>query len=397
MLRMRILSIVLVLSLAAGSVLRADLVWTAERGWTFEGGLLAEVFGDSPEAPRHGVELMEQARQSQERGRNWQALRQYRQVIREYPTSILAPEAHYQRGRIFTSRNQFERAFKEYEEIIRRYPDFDKFNLVIVRMYDIAESIQDGARPYYWGIIPGFRDRQTGIDIFEGVVRAAPFSDYAPLALMNIAHLANKDNKPEEAIDALDRLINTYPDTLVTADAYLSLADTYASLVQGPHWDQGATRSAISFYQDYLILFPDTDGAFDAEAGLYYLRETYAESKFEMGQFYYRYRNNPRAAAIFYNEAITADPESSVAVRARQMLEKIDQGIKAPRTPVDFVFGRYRPPSGREYVETSEIEAREYDIFRETTPFLGSPMMRDADGRIIPVMPMEGFEELLER
>ena len=43
---------------------------------------------------------------------------------------------------------------------------------------------------------------------------------------------------------------------MVTSDAYLKLAETHAALVDGPLYDQGATNEAISYFEDYLILFP---------------------------------------------------------------------------------------------------------------------------------------------
>ena len=46
---------------------------------------------------------------------------------------------------------------------------------------------------------------------FEQIVRNAPYSDYAALALMNIAIVSEQQHRPEDAIDALDRLINYYP------------------------------------------------------------------------------------------------------------------------------------------------------------------------------------------
>ena len=95
--------------------------------------------------------------------------------------------ARPQRGIIYTERHQFEKANKELNIIIRRYPDYTKFNQVVGRIYAIGKKIGEGARPYYWGIIPGFRNYAMGSEILEDVIEKAPYSEYAPLALMNIA------------------------------------------------------------------------------------------------------------------------------------------------------------------------------------------------------------------
>lgn len=332
---------------------------------------------DQPGSANHqsAAELMAEARKAQDKGNNWTALGLYDDVVDDYPNTVYAPEAHYQRGVIYTERNQFENAIKEYNKIIARYPEYPRFNQVIAGQYKVGELIQEGERPYYWGIIPGFRDYTIGVDAYEAVVRNAPYNEYAPISLMNLALVAKKDDKPEDAIDALDRLINNYPESLVTPDAYLTLAETYASLVQGPLYDQEATRQALGYYKDYTLLYPDTAGVYEAEAGIYYMRETLAQSKYQLGRFYYRFRNNNRAALTFYNEAITVDPESSVAQQAREMIAKINAGEKAPRTPVDWIFGRYKRPSEREYLEQSEVDNLEDEAFQiqSTEAFLETP------------------------
>lgn len=360
------------------TTLQAKLVWTPQEGWRAEGGVTEAMLGGESfdgGGERTALELMNEARAEQEDDSLGDALDLYDDVIDDYPNSVYAPEAHYQRGVIYTQRSQFRDAQEEFEAILKLYPNYDNFNAVIEGMYNLAERIQDGDWPYLWGMIPWFPDPQVGVEIYEDIVTNAPFSDYAPLALMNIALIARDDDKPEEAIDALDRLINNYPQSLLAPDAYLQLADVYASLVQGPSWDQGATREAVSFYQDYLILYPDTPGSYEAEAGLYYMRETLAESKFEVGEFFWKYRNNPRAARAMYSEAITVAPQSAIAKQAEDMIAKIDSGAKPPMTPVDWVFGRYQRPGYNAYEDQSKIDALEDQAFQieQSEAFLETP------------------------
>lgn len=72
------------------------------------------------------------------------------------------------------------------------------------------------------------------------------------------------------------------------------------------------------------------------------MQDTYARSRLVMGDFYYYYRNNNVAASIFYNETITIAPTSKAAEEARAQLKKIDEGILAPMTPYDWIWGRYK-------------------------------------------------------
>lgn len=349
-------------AITAATTLQADLVYEEGAGWTVEGGVLAPWF-DSAEEAENAVDLMNQAKARQDKGNNWSALSLYKSVLRDYPNSVFAPEAHYQRSLIYTERNQFESANQELLEIITRYPNYEKFNQVVSQIFQIGEQMADGERPFYWGVIPGFRDYEVAQEVLEGVVSKAPYSDFAPLALMNVADVAQKRGREEEAIDALDRLINNYPNSIFAPDAYLELGQTFADLVQGPYYDQAATREAIMYFEDFTILYPESNNMPKAESSLFHMRDTLSKSKLLMADFFYQYRNNPRAARILYNEAITIDPQSESAAIARKKLEEINAGKLARATWYDLIFGRYQDAPEDGYLADELPEDMDESLF----------------------------------
>ena len=73
----------------------------------------------------------------------------------------------------------------------------------------IEIALADGKRAKTWSWLPGFRSRERAVVYFETIVFTAPFSDYAPLALMNAAKGYKKMNETPAAIDSLDRMIST--------------------------------------------------------------------------------------------------------------------------------------------------------------------------------------------
>src|SRR5262249_12587718 len=157
--------------------------------------------------------------------------------------------------------------------------------------FKIASQLQAGSRPYYWGIVPGFKDYNCSMKFFESIVSNAPYSRYAPYALMNMGILAEECDKEADAIDAFDRLISEYPDSSVAPEAYLELSRIYMCLAQGPNYDQGTTIAAINHYDDFLFLYPNNPCVKEAEEGLACARDSQAQSKLIMGDFYYQTRN----------------------------------------------------------------------------------------------------------
>lgn len=318
---------ILLLSLLAPACLRAELVWTPGNGWRVEGGALAVVSG---EEGRNALELMNRARTAEEKGSYGHARRLYKRVTRDYGKSLYGPEAYFRIAQIRLAQHNYPKAFDAYQAIIAGYPNYDRFNFVIGEQYRIASAIADGARGrWLWGTLPGMRRRESSIVLFEYIVANAPYSDYAPLALMNISKLHKRFRSKIEAIDALDRMINFYPTSILTPEAYLRMAQTYQTLVDGPEYDQLSAIDAATYYQDFLILFPGDPSVAQAEKGLDEMKTERARSKIKMAEFYHYKRHNYVAAKIFYNEAITLYPDSPVARMARERLDLIAPKLAA--------------------------------------------------------------------
>jgi outer membrane protein assembly factor BamD len=314
------------LLLLAPARLAADLVWTPEGGWKAEGGVLGQFAGDEG---RNALDYMNKARTAEEAGSKRTALKLYTNVTKKYPNSVFAAEALYRTGRIYQQEQQYYKAFTTYQQLVARYPSYGKFTQVIGEQYRIAADLFAGKRARLWGWLPGFRNRERALEYFETIVSTAPYSDYAPLSLMNAARGYKEVGETEAAIDALDRMINTYPRSSLTPDAYLKIAETHASLVDGPAYDQASTKQAVTYYEDYMILFPGDAGMAQAETGLARMKTVLAQSKITIADYYYKYRKNYKAAKVFYNEAITVYPDSDVAKHAREKLVDVDAKLEA--------------------------------------------------------------------
>ena len=305
-----------------------EIRWSPQTGYYTVGGTLG---GLQPEYAQEALDLMNRARASEVRGNERSALKDYKRVYKDYPASQYAPEARFRTASIFLDRGRYDRAFEELDIVLRGYPSYGKFNLLLGQQYEIASAYVNGHRRKILGFLPGWTNRDRGVQYFERLVFNAPFSDYAPLSLMSVAVTQLNQRNYAYAIDALDRLINAYPNSMVTSDAYLKLAETHGELVDGPLYDQGATREAISYFEDYLILFPRGSGLEEAEEGLDEMKEILSQSKFKMAEFYYKKRRNYAAAKVFYNEAITVAPNSQTAATSRTRLDEMEGKTEALR------------------------------------------------------------------
>jgi len=300
-------------------------------------------------------------------------------------------------------RDRYDRAFEEFNIILVGYPTYGNFNILLGQQYEIASAYVNGYRRKIFGIIPGWTNRDKGAEYFERLVYNAPYSDYAPLSLMNVAVGQLRERNYPYAIDALDRLINAYPNSVVTSDAYLKLAETHAELVEGPLYDQGATREAISYFEDYLILFPTSSGLAEAEDGLANMNEVLAQSKFKMADFYYKKRRNYTAAKVFFNEAITVAPNSQTAATARTRLEEIEvktlelrekqaQWLQKQIEGESKRRGIPAPTSGGEPTTATIDSEPPHESAKETEPEPAAPQqVEETESEAEPVKPKKRF------
>jgi outer membrane protein assembly factor BamD len=298
------------------------LVWTKESGWRVDGGALAGLTGAEG---RNALEQMNKARNAEEAGSRRSAIKSYQSIAKKYPNSVYAPEALYRSARLRLAGRDYAKAFDDFQQLLSRYPNTRRFNEIVGEQYRIASAMLDGARGrMFFGLLPGFTQRDKALEYFETILANAPYSDYAPLSLMNIARGHQKLGNTENAIDALDRMVNNYGQSLLAPDAYLKLAQTHASLVDGPFYDQGATKESITYFTDFMLLFPSDSNIALAEKGLDGMKTMLAESKIRMADFYFYKRSNFKAARVFYNEAITAYPESAIAGKAKARLAEVE-------------------------------------------------------------------------
>ena len=312
------------IALCATPRLAADLTWTPSTGWQLEGGALSGLAGPQGKA---ALDLMNKARKYEQEDSRHAAIKAYEKVASKYQSSVYAPEALFRAGKLLVERKQYYYAFKDFQEMLRRYPNTKRFNDAIGELYKTAALLLDGARNRLWGIIPEFSNRTRASEYMEVIVLDAPYSDYAPLALMEAARGYQFNKDTEEAIDSLDRLVNTYPQSVLAPVAYLKLGDLHASLTEGPKYDQASTKVAMTYYEDFMILYPGDANLAVAATGVDKMKTILANSKIYIGDYYFYKRYNFVAAKVFYNEAITAYPDSGPAKLAKKRLSDLEAKV----------------------------------------------------------------------
>jgi outer membrane protein assembly factor BamD len=325
----------------------SPLVQGSPVGWSSEIRITkgVDVSEDKQVSITSPSDLLFEAYQFRGEGKLKKALKICKIISRRFPRSGEAPQALQLCGEIYLQQKRFQRAFTVFKKIPEKYPDYVGYGNVIAFEFEVAQRLMDGQRNYFFGKIPGMRDRESAIRFFQTIVDQAPYSPYAPQALFHIATLGIRTKDLSITVGALERLIDEYAMSEYAPMAHLLLAQTYRKMVPGPDYDQKAAEDALNYFREFLILYADSPLADSAQAGLDETEDLLARSKLSMGNFYYDNRQNPIAAAAYYKEVLASADESDAAAYAQKRLDDIAAGKYGKGSPIDFLIGRYRSPA----------------------------------------------------
>jgi tetratricopeptide (TPR) repeat protein len=269
----------------------------------------------------------------------------------ENTPTLIGPESIYRAAMIREKQGDWKKSFDHLQLIAKAYVRYD-FERVASSLMRIAEQIATEDLPKKWGVVPRLRSGSEDRERFNQIVELSRGPKFAPRALLVLAEISLKDDKIDEAVNALEKLVNYYPDHYHCEKAYFMLGEIHQGFVSGPSYDQGSTLQALNYYEDYLILFEQSPprGANEsqeqfelrikesperkelARKGRQAMRESLAQSKLEVGKYVEHYGkyflvrwqelgNQP--ALQFYNQAITTAPESDAAREAEKSVAKL--------------------------------------------------------------------------
>jgi len=297
---------------SAGALYAKDWLWTPESGqWISE-----------KDIEKRSARLQyEKARGLEEIGDVKGAVREYARLVRQYPASVYAPDAQYMIGILKEGEGDFYGAFKEYAKLINNYPSYKRFLEIVEREYRIGNLYLAGEKTSIAGmkILPG---KDKAIEVFQHIVRSAPFSSFAPRAQFNIGEAYRSIKRYPEAIPEYQRLVNTYPESELVIEASYQIAACGYMRSQDAPYDQTATNIAMGAMKDFLKKYPRSRKAPDIRSKLNGLMTRKASKSYEIAQFYDK-EGSDEAAIIYYQDVINEHPGSPIAVKAEKRIDEL--------------------------------------------------------------------------
>jgi outer membrane protein assembly factor BamD len=319
MLRLRLFLVGFVAITFATSITRAELVWRPGEGWSDESG------GDvSASSSRDQLDL---AHKYEAQGQRDSALKAYKGLLRRWPLSFFAPEAQYRVGKIMEDQGDFYNAFQSFQKMVTKYPSSDYFSQALNEQYRIANLFLAGEPQRIWKIPVGPSMQRT-IEMYQRIIKNAPYGDYAPQCQFNIGIAEEKQRKFTDAVDSYQLVLDNYPTSSVAANAQYQIGYAWMKSSISGDYDMGAAKKAVDAFQDYLVRYPNSDKSVQAQENIRRLGQKQTQGAFDIAKFY-ETQHQTRAAFIYYNEVLREDPNSDQALQAKKRIADLRPLVEA--------------------------------------------------------------------
>lgn len=287
----------------------------------------------------------EGAQQAESAGNVRLALGLYKRFVKNYPFDAKAADAQFQVGQIYEQLGSVEKAFEAYSVFIQRYSSSPKFESALVAQVTMANQLLDGRKLSFMGmpIVSGVDKAQK---MYQTIIQNAPFSKYAPMAQFNLGLAYEKQGKVTEAVNAYQGVLDKYANSDVCDDALYQIGFVYLRLGYGSgSQDLSALTLAKNTFEDFLLQYPKSEKAAQAEENLKMLKSRESGDLLTIARFYDKYKDY-KAAAIYYNDVIRRDPNGEEAKLAKTRIDELRN---------DYGDDAIRP--GPEKTETGEVVA----------------------------------------
>ncbi len=198
-------------------------------------------------------------------------------------------------------------------------------------------------------------DLAEATQLFEEVERQHPYSKWATEAQLMSALSSYEDQRYDEAIIALDRFIELHPGNERIDYAYYLKALSYYDQISDVRRDQEMTEQALRALDALIQRFPDSEYARDAWFKRDLAEDHLAGKQMEIGRYYLKRGEINAAVNRFRNVVTDYQTTTHVPEALHRLVEAyLILGLKDEAVRVASVLG-HNYPGSRWYKDSYEL------------------------------------------
>ena len=206
------------------------------------------------------------------------------------------------------------RALEEYTNLLENYPLYVPYEHVVEQLRQLAEWFIVGD-----GTFLGIKDKDTGIQIYELIIREAPAVQVTLKDRLRLAELLEGSGRGEEAVVVYQAILRQEPGNW---DVRAKLALLFLKLSKNGDGDGAKLRAAVREANIVLQSNPDNPLAKELKRLCRDAEAEEANRLLKNGEFYLLpAHRRPTAARRYMHDVIMKYPDSNAAKEARRLLK----------------------------------------------------------------------------
>ncbi len=237
------------------------------------------------------------------------------------PTTLWPPGPRIATLLLQEKAGDYLKAAAAYRVLVEQYPKDPHFDEAIEAQFRIGEMYLAGKKMKILGI-PVKASMDHAIEIFNAIVKTAPYGKYTARAQFDIGLASEKQGDLESAVRAYQAVVEKFPNDPIAADAQYQIGYIWFKTARsGVHDPKAAENSKIGF-QDFLFRYPKSEKSAQARENLQKLDQKQSSNSLEIAKFYDKQKNY-RAAVIYYNDVIRQQPGSTAGDLAKKRVDQL--------------------------------------------------------------------------
>lgn len=275
----------------------------------------------APSANKH-YELASEAYKKED----WsEAAFHFDQIIKSFSRSPIAAESLFFLGICNYNMEEYDFANLAFTEYLSGFSCPEHFDEAIEYKFAVAEQFRGGAKRHMFNTkhLPKWASgEQLALQIYDEVIAAAPAQEISARALYSKGLLLWQMKDYRESVDSFHLLIRRFPKHELAPESYLTISKIHLEQCEVEFQNPDLLAFAQMNLQKFERDFPGEERIKEVKQEVTKIKEIYAHGLYETASFYER-TGHPKAAAIYYQSAMSQFPGTIIANYCQRRLDAL--------------------------------------------------------------------------
>jgi outer membrane protein assembly factor BamD (BamD/ComL family) len=276
-----------------------------------------------PTAPERQVQegaaeaMLRDAKTAASTGNTGRAIGIYKDVVSRYRFTNAAANSQFELAALQRRSGKLQDSYDSFQKFITDYRQSARFDEAVQQQFEIAEEAKAGKKQPSLLMIPMKLDRSDLVKLYQGVIRNSPYGKYAPYAQFAIGEVYQDDGDKPMANQAYQMVVDNYPNTRLASEAQFRIG-AISSAAARKTQDASNLTTTLDALETYKATNPAGDRVQEADSLISEGRAAQSANALSIAKFYEK-AGKPKAAAIYYSEAMQTGGGETVAEAQRRL------------------------------------------------------------------------------